>query len=104
MWIKHRREEIGLTQEELASKLNVSRAAVSHWESGRNAPQMDDSAFVQTLADALKLDANSILKLAGFEVDSEHSEYAVKVAAIIDKLPESKQRQILHIVQTFLED
>ena len=31
----------GLTQEELAEKLFVSRAAVSKWESGRGYPSID---------------------------------------------------------------
>ena len=35
------RKRAGLTQEELASKLFVSRAAVSKWESGRGYPNID---------------------------------------------------------------
>lgn len=35
------RKEKGLTQEELAARLYVSRAAVSKWESGRGSPSLD---------------------------------------------------------------
>ena len=35
------RKQKGLTQEELAEKLFVSRTAVSKWESGRGYPNID---------------------------------------------------------------
>ncbi|KAF1297882.1 hypothetical protein BAU15_08230 [Enterococcus sp. JM4C] len=38
--IKGKRKELGLTQEELAEKLSVSRSAVSNWEIGRNYPDI----------------------------------------------------------------
>ena len=37
--IKQRREELHLSQEELAERIGVSRQAVSKWESGRAAPR-----------------------------------------------------------------
>jgi len=35
------RKENGLTQEQLAEKLFVSRTAISKWESGRGYPSLD---------------------------------------------------------------
>ena len=35
------RKEKGLTQEELAEKMNVSRRTVSRWETGNNMPDLD---------------------------------------------------------------
>ena len=35
------RKQKGLTQEELAKKLYVSRTAISKWESGRGYPSID---------------------------------------------------------------
>ena len=35
------RKQRGLTQEELAEQLYVSRAAISKWESGRGYPNID---------------------------------------------------------------
>ena len=35
------RKEMKLSQEQLADKLNVSRQAVSKWESGASYPEMD---------------------------------------------------------------
>ena len=39
--IKKLREEKGMTQEELAEKLNVTRQAVSNWETGRTQPDIE---------------------------------------------------------------
>ncbi len=39
--IKKLRKESGLTQEDLAEKLNVSRQAVAKWESGQTNPELD---------------------------------------------------------------
>ncbi|MGM0124029.1 hypothetical protein IGI37_001403 [Enterococcus sp. AZ194] len=38
--LKNRRTELGLTQEELADKLFVSRQTVSNWENGKNYPDI----------------------------------------------------------------
>ena len=51
------RKSRGLTQEELASALYVSRAAVSKWESGRGYPSLDSlqaiAAYFSVTVDAL---------------------------------------------------
>ena len=39
--IQELRKQKGLTQEELAEKLYVSRTAISKWESGRGYPRID---------------------------------------------------------------
>lgn len=43
------RKQFGLTQENLAEKLNVSRVAVSKWESGRGFPNLDSLKGVSDL-------------------------------------------------------
>ena len=45
------REKIGLSQEELATKLNVSQQSVAKWESGNNMPRADKLPLI---ADALQ--------------------------------------------------
>ena len=47
------RKEQGMTQEKLASELNVSRAAVSNWEKGRRLP---DAEMMIRLSDLLHVD------------------------------------------------
>ena len=39
--LKEKRKELGLTQEQLAKDLNVSRSAISNWEIGRNYPDIE---------------------------------------------------------------
>lgn len=51
--IRQAREARGLTQEMLAESLGVTQAAVSYWEAGRRAPDVDD---LVAIADALNID------------------------------------------------
>ncbi len=61
------RRQKGLTQEELAKKLFVSRTAISKWESGRGYPNIDSlkaiSAFFSVTVDDL-LSGSEILSIA----------------------------------------
>ena len=61
------RKRKGLTQEELAGKLYVSRTAVSKWESGRGVPNIESlkaiSAFFQVTLDDL-LSGAELLEIA----------------------------------------
>lgn len=57
--IKERREAIGLTQEELAAELGVSKGAIGNYESGQSYPKIDN--MIQ-LFKALKTDANYIFQ------------------------------------------
>lgn len=57
--IKARRMELNMTQEELAEKLSVSRAAVSNWETGRNYP---DLQMIVLTADVLNLSLDEMLR------------------------------------------
>ena len=61
------RKQKGLTQEELAEKLYVSRAAISKWESGRGYPSIDSlkliARFFSVTVDEL-LSSNEILTIA----------------------------------------
>lgn len=48
--IKELRKEIGLTQAELAEKLNISQSAVTHWETGKRFPSPPNArAFVNLM-------------------------------------------------------
>ena len=64
------RKQKDLTQEQLAEKLYVSRAAVSKWESGRGYPNIDSlkaiAAFYSITIDDL-LSSNEVLTLAEAE-------------------------------------
>ena len=56
--IKQKRQEQGLTQEQLATLLNISPPAVNKWEKGHAYP---DITLLPSLARALKTDLNTLL-------------------------------------------
>lgn len=56
--ISNRRKELGLTQQQLAEKLNVTDKVVSKWETGRCLP---DTSMLLQLADVLGISVNDLL-------------------------------------------
>jgi len=73
------RKKKGLTQEELADKLNVSRTAVSKWESGRGYPNIESlkaiAKFFSVTIDVL-LSGDEVLTIA--EEDCKQQEHYFK--------------------------
>ena len=57
-FLKKLRNEKGLTQEQLAEKLNTSSRAVSRWETGRNMP---DLAMLITVSDFYSVDIKELI-------------------------------------------
>lgn len=58
-FISERRRELGLTQDELAKKLNVTDKAVSRWENGHGFPDVNT---LEPLADALGISIVELMK------------------------------------------
>ncbi|EOH61364.1 helix-turn-helix domain-containing protein [Enterococcus mundtii] len=46
--LKEKRHQAGITQEELAKRLNVNRSAISNWEIGRNYPDIHTLVEIST--------------------------------------------------------
>lgn len=57
--IKKRRQELNMTQEDLAQKLNVARSTISNWDIGRNYP---DIQLIVSISDALDLSLDTLLR------------------------------------------
>ena len=57
-FIKIKRKELGITQEELANKLFITEKAISRWETGRGTP---DISLLIPLAKELKIDVSELL-------------------------------------------
>lgn len=57
-YIQHLRKSAGMTQKELAEKLNISFQAVSKWENGDTLP---DTGILLELCDALNTTADKLL-------------------------------------------
>lgn len=56
--IQKRRKEIGLTQEDLADKVGISRAYMGYIEQGRNVPSLQK---LEKIAKALKVSLSDLL-------------------------------------------
>ena len=59
LFLKMLRNEKGLTQEQLAEKLNVSNRSVSRWETGSTLP---DISLIIELADYYKVDIKELVE------------------------------------------
>ena len=57
--IRNRRKELNITQEELANKLNVTRSAVSNWETEKNFPDLQTIVYI---SDELNVSLDVLLK------------------------------------------
>lgn len=57
-FIKERRQEIGLTQKQLADMFGITAKAISKWECGQNAP---DISYLNALSEILDVTINEIL-------------------------------------------
>lgn len=58
--IRKYREQIGLTQKQLAEQIGISSARLSNWESGINRPDVD---MLAKLCGLLSISANTLLAL-----------------------------------------
>lgn len=56
--IKKAREAKGLSQEQLAERLNVTRQAVSNWERGKSEPDIET---LQRLSDVLEISVEELI-------------------------------------------
>lgn len=89
--IKALRKAKGLSQEELAVKLNVVRQTVSKWENGISVP---DAEMVIQIAEALDTTVNVLL---GEEIPkSEESDFVKTLAAKLEVLNEQYSMQNAH--------
>lgn len=86
-FIKDLRTEKGLTQQELAEKLNCTNKAISRWETGSGSPDID---FLAPLAEILGVSVNELL--AGERIkEDELLQKSDKV--IINTMKESKKQK-----------
>ena len=56
--IKNIRKKLGITQEELAEKINVTRQAVSNWENGKTEPDLET---ISSIAEVFGIDSYELI-------------------------------------------
>ncbi len=97
-YIKQKRTELGMTQSELAEKINCTDKAVSRWETGRGFP---DYSMLEPLSKALGISVNELV--LGEDIPNE--EYQNKSDEIIVDTIKKKDKQkniFITIVIVFL--
>ncbi len=93
--IKHARKEKGLTQEEMAIRLNVVRQTVSKWENGLSVPDADQ---LIKIADLLEIPVTDLLGVRQDAAQQESIEELTKQLADLNKqLALKKQEHDLYL-------
>lgn len=72
--IKEIRSNHGLTQEQFANQLNVTRQAVSNWENDRNLPDLE---MIITIAEIFELSLDELI-LGGSSMHNDITEKLIK--------------------------
>ena len=88
-FIAERRKNAGLTQAELAEKLNITDRAVSKWETGRAMP---DSSIMLALCDILAISVNDLLSGEVVTVSDYNKELENKILEMIKEKQENDKR------------
>ena len=98
MFLKELRKEKGLTQEQLAETLNVSRRTISRWETGNNMPDLD---LMVEMADFYQVDLRELMngERKNEQMDKEMKETILQVA---DYSNEEKARMLRRMHWLFI--
>lgn len=97
--IQSLRKEAGLTQEQLAGKLGVTRQTVSKWENGASVPDADILSQMASVLDV------SVSELLGMSVETSSKEDYAKILTVLNEgLAEKNQHRktLIKIVKIVL--
>lgn len=86
--LKTLRKSKGLTQSELAARVNVVRQTVSKWEKGLSVP---DAMTLQKIAEVLETDVSRLLG-ADITVEADRNEIAEQLAKVNEQLAIKNRR------------
>lgn len=70
--IKKRRVELGITQKELADKINVRYQTLQFWETGNRKPKIDN---IKKIADALEMDFTELCGVSNRMIDPTNDDF-----------------------------
>ena len=90
-FISDSRKKIGLTQMQLAEKLNITDRAISKWENGKSMP---DSSIMLELCDVLKISVNDLLNGEIVKMDNYKEKSEQNLLEMV-KQKEHSDRQML---------
>lgn len=98
-FIKNRRIEKGLTQIELANKLNVTDKAISNYENGRRIP---DISILKELSNILDVSINELLNGEVINADDLQEKCDENIISVMNNSKKFKKRMIFFIVGIIL--
>ena len=87
--IKDKRKEKGLTQEELANKINVTEKAISRWETGRGTP---DISLLIPLSKSLEI---TVSELLSGKDDKKEEQNVQQIVNYIDMTKKKKNKYVI---------
>ena len=90
-FIATRRKEVGLTQLELAEKLNISDRAVSKWETGKSLP---DASIMIELCEILGIGINELFYGEMINMNESNKKYDEIILAMKKEQEESTKRTL----------
>ena len=90
-FIAERRKVKGLTQIQLAEKLNITDRAVSKWETGRAMP---DSSIMLELCKVLNISVNDLLSGEKVDMDNYNKEMEKKLLEMVKEKEQADKRLI----------
>ncbi len=95
--LKNLRKSKGITQEEMAERLNVVRQTISKWEKGTSVP---DAEMLSRIAELFEVSVSTLLGET-IETTEEHSILAEQLARINEQLA-MKNRRIKRIFRILI--
>ena len=92
--IQKYRKEAGLTQKELAKKLNVAVGTIQQYELGKRLPRLE---FLETIADALGIDVWNLYNC--YMLSGESDYFLDKMNSFREELNEAGQEKAIEHVE-----
>jgi transcriptional regulator with XRE-family HTH domain len=96
------RKSAGLSQQQLADKMNVRQSTVASWERSANPPKGE---FLAPLAKSLKVSLDTLLQTKSQTIAARHRGPNSKFEVLIDevsKLPRRRQQRITNLLETLI--
>lgn len=99
--LRLRREDLGLSQAEVADRLGVGQQAVSQWESGQSLPR---PSRIAQLAVVLEVDLEQLWRLAGFLPERDRSEEWSAFHELFELMPKLSDEELWLLVNRGWEE
>ena len=96
--VKARLKSMGYTHDDLASRLNVTRGAATHYLNGIREPSINQIREISKMLDI------SLSELLGDDATFISDEKQIRAAEIIKNLPDEKKQIAIKLLESLLDD